>query len=172
MPEPKNVLVAVGATPTPKVPRQNYKSIRTKYNIPVGLFPTAQTDSEFFNSTIDYGLASDVLPHIYGFLKGVYHYSSPSSIQEIVDVFSMDDDIEIVTTDILVKKTASSAEFADYGHSEAISNLPFFVKDSIIDSVRFENSTEIFQKTLQNLVTRGKKIYHIGEPLLTEEINE
>tara|TARA_R110002020_G_scaffold429482_4_gene639061 strand:- start:285 stop:803 length:519 start_codon:yes stop_codon:yes gene_type:complete len=172
MSKPKNVLVAVGETPTPRLPRQDYKNITTKYNIPLGIMAPPQSDAEFFNSTIGYGLSGDVPRHIYGFLKGAYRYSSPSSIQEIVDVFSMDDDIEIVTTDILIKNPATNAEFTDYGHSEAIPNLPFFVRDSLIDSVSFENSNEIFHKVLQDLVSRGKKVYHIAEPLLTEEINE
>lgn len=172
MPEPQNVLVAVGAAPAPKLPRQNYEHIRTKYNFPLGVPPVVRTDADFFNFTIDQGTSSEQRPHIYGFLKGVYSYSSPSSLQQIVDVFNMHDEIEIVTTDVLVHKKASGASFIDYGHSENIPDEPFFVKYSIVEDLRFENAPDIFQKQLETLVRKGKKIYHIGEPLLTAEICE
>ena len=39
MSKSENVLVAVGASPAPKLPRQNYDNIVTKYNIAVGMPP-------------------------------------------------------------------------------------------------------------------------------------
>ena len=172
MSKSENVLVAVGASPAPKLPRQNYDNIVTKYNIAVGMPPAIMTDAAFFNLTIDEGAPPDYHPpHIYGFLKGGYSYSSPSSLQEIVNVFSMDDDIEIVNTDVLVKKAATGAEFVDHGHSEAVPDCSFFIRDSLIDKIRFEDSAQMFNKVLQSLVSEGKKIYHIGEPLLTAEIS-
>ena len=176
MSKSKKVLVAVGASPTPKLPRQKYDNIFTKYNMPFGMPPEIMADPVFFNQIIDRGIQIDQgiefnpPPSIYGFLKGGYCYSSPDSLQEIVDVFNIDDDIEIVVTDILVKKADVGAEFIDYGHSEAVPDLPFFIKDSLVNEVRFENSPEMFKKALESLVTKGKKIYHIGEPLLTSEI--
>jgi len=171
MPKSRRVLVAVGKNPIQKLPRQNYDNIVTKYNFPLGMPPSVLTDADFFNLTIEQGASFDPVPTIYGFLKGGYCYSSSSSLQEIVNVFIMDDDIEIVTTDILAKKLDNGAQFIEYGHSEAIPDLPFFIKDALIGNVRFENSTEIFKKALELLVKKGKKIYHIGEPLLTTEIS-
>jgi hypothetical protein len=174
MPKSKNVLVAVGAHPAPRLPRQNYiaEDIITRYNFPLGIGGVTQPDADFFNLTIDHGMLKEQCPDIYGFLKGSYSYSSPSSLQQIVDVFNMHDEIEIVTTDVMVHKKASGASFIDYGHSERIPNEPFFVKCSIIEGLRFENSPEIFKKPLEDLVRKGKRIYHIGEPLLTTEISE
>ena len=171
MPKSRRVLVAVGKSPIQKLPRQDYDNIVTKYNFPLGMPPSAMTDPDFFNDTIEKRASFGQHPSIYGFLKGGYRYASSSSLQEIVNVFDMDDDIEIVTTDILVKKLNTGAQFIEYGHSEAIPDLPFFVKDSIIDEIAFENSTEIFKSLLDSLVKKGKKIYHIGDPLLMEEIS-
>ena len=172
MPEPKSVVVAVGAGPALKLPRQNYENITTNYNFPVGIPSAVITDADFFNLTIHSGISGEKCFYIYGFLKGTYSYSSPSSLQQIVDIFNMDDEIEIVTTDVMVHKRASGASFIDYGHSENIPNEPFFVKYPIVEDLKFENSPEIFKKPLETLVRKGKKIYHIGEPLLTTEISE
>ena len=171
MSEPKNVLVAVGKGETPKLPRQNYENIFTKYNMPLGMPATAMSDPDFFNLTMSEGGGLERPPCILGFLKGNYSYASPSSVQKIVDLFSMDDDIEIVTTDVLVKKEKSGAHFTEYCHSEAILDLPFFIKNTIVEEVNFEDSAEIFKTTLNGLVGRGKKIYHMGEPLLVAEIH-
>jgi len=166
------VLVAVGKGETPKLPRQNYENIFTKYNMPFGMPATIMSDSDFFNLTMSKGGGLEQPPCILGFLKGNYSYSSPSSIQKIVDLFSMDDDIEIVTTDVLVNKVKSNAHFIEYSHSEAILDLPFFIRNTIVEEVRFEDSVEIFKTTLEGLVRRNsKKIYHIGEPLLVAEIH-
>jgi hypothetical protein len=171
MSEPKNVLVAVGKGETPKLPRQNYENIFTKYNMPVGLPAAIVPDHDFFNLTMSWRGDLEYPPYILGFLKGNYSYSSPSSVQKIVDLFSMDDDIEIVITDVLVKKIESNARFTEHGHSEAIPDLPFFIKNTLIEEVSFEDSAEIFKATLEGLVRKGKKIYHIGEPLLVAEIH-
>tara|TARA_R110000824_G_scaffold10866_1_gene47584 strand:+ start:72405 stop:72926 length:522 start_codon:yes stop_codon:yes gene_type:complete len=171
MSEPKNVLVAVGKGETPKLPRQNYENIFTKYNMPVGIAAATVPDHDFFNLTMSEGGGLEDAPYVLGFLKGNYSYSSPSSVQKIVDLFSMDDDIEIVTTDVLVSKVGNNARFIEHGHSEAISDLPFFIRNTIVEEVSFEDSAEIFKATLEELVQRrSKKIYHIGEPLLVAEI--
>ena len=82
----------------------------------------------------------------------------------------MDRDIEIVTTDSIVKKKSMGAEFIDYQHSEEINDVPFFVTSRLAKEITFESSSEMFKKPLEELVRLGKIIYHISEPLLTTEV--
>ena len=164
MPELKNVLVVVGAHPAPHLPKQKYENLVTLYN-EEGSIGVA-TDDEFFNKAI----REDSTADIYGFMKGGYYYSSPDSLQEIVDMFNMDRDIEIVTTDSIVKKKSMGAEFIDYQHSEEINDVPFFVTSRLAKEITFESSSEMFKKPLEELVRLGKIIYHIAEPLLTTEV--
>ena len=168
-----SVLVAVGANETPKLPRQNYEPrVHTIYNMPVAIGATTPEDHNFFNGVIQSDTIDGEVPNIYGFLKGNQSYSSPSSLQEIVGLFQLDPHVEIVTTDLLVKKISIDTEFIEYSHSEAINDCAFFVKSSLIDHVKFESNPEMFKGVLDSLVRQGKKIYHIAEPLLTAEFNE
>ena len=173
MPKLPSVLVAVGANETPKLPRQNYEPpVHTIYNMPVSIGATTPEDHNFFNGVIQSNTIDGEVPNIYGFLKGNHSYSSPSSLQEIVGLFQLHPHVEIVTTDLLVKRMSIGAEFIEYSHSEAINDCAFFVKSSLIDHVKFESSPEMFKEVLGSLVRQGKKIYHIAEPLLTAEFNE
>ena len=166
MSEPESVLVAVGAGPKPRIPKQNYENIVTKYNM-----APAGPDPAFFNLTIN-KIDPSAPPHICGFMRGNHFYSFPGAIQEIVDVFNSDEGIEIVTADTVVKKTQNGAEYVYYGHSEVIMDIPFFVRGSIAKSIEFKEHAEIFKEVLQSLVSNGRKIYHIGESLLTVEVHE
>ena len=166
MSEPKGVLVAVGAGPTPRIPKQNYENIVTKYN----MLPPVP-DPDFFNLTIN-KIDPSAPPHICGFMRGNHFYSFPGAIQEIVDVFNSDEGIEIVTADTVVKKVQNGAEYVSYGHSEVIIDTPFFVRGAIAKSIEFKEHAEIFKEVLQSLVSNGRKIYHIGESLLTVEVHE
>ena len=166
MPKLQNVLVCVGGHPTPHLPRQAYEELVTEYNAHTGM--GVLTDAEFFNSKIQEGSSAE----IYGFMPGGYYYSSAHSLQEIVDTLNMDDGIEIVTTDTVIKKKSVGAEFVEHQHSEEINNTAFFVTAKIAKQIAFDNkSGEMFKDCMGELVGMGNIVYHIAEPLLITEVS-
>jgi len=145
-----------------RLPKQDYPELRTLYNH-LGSLP----DHAFFNKTIK---DSPKNTDICGFAAPDYRYSEPSSIREIVDLFNIDDDIHAVVCDSLIKNQQTGSEFIEYGHSEDIRNIPFFVRRDLLHHIEFEDSPEMFKLCLRSLVRNGKKIYHIADPLLTKAL--
>ena len=164
MSEPPNVLIAVGNTANGEIPQQNYKNIFTEFNI--GSFNT-ESDADFYNTTIrtsstDEGSDFD----IYGFMPGNYKYTYDSSIQQIVDFFQRDDNIEIVICDIL--SINPSFNTYQYIHPQSLTNnIPFFIKKSIKNKIQFVNEKLLFQNQLNKLQQEGHTIFHIASPLIS-----
>ena len=158
----KKVLVSVGKGDMRR-PKQDYEELVTLFN---GHGLGTLSDAQFFNEKI---FTSPKNTDIYGFFDPRYSYSSASSLSEIVDLFNIGDHIHIVVADTLVKKPNVGAEFIEYGHSEDVPNLPFFIRGDLARSLVFEDCGEMFHKAIDSLVRSGKKIYHIASPLITAE---
>ena len=166
MPKLEKVMVCVGGHPSPHLPKQSYESLVTEYNVHVGI--KVLTDPQLFNKNLSEYSDAD----IYGFMPGNYYYSSRESLQQIVDVFNMGNDMEVITADTIIKKKSLGAEFIEYHHSEEIYNAPFFVTAKIAKEVQFEQkSGEMFKDYMTELVRRGNMIYHIADPLFTAEMS-
>ena len=165
-----NILVAVGASEVGHVPQQTYENIFTKYNMEM----PSSSDADFFNNIAQNNMSiQDVSDFdIYGFIPGKCKYTYDYSIQQIVDFFQKDQNVEIVICDYL--DIYNQFKVHQYTHPSKIVNIPFFIRNSIRNQLNFtDNENSIFQ---QQLVELQKKhiIFHIGEPLLSlvQEGNE
>lgn len=157
MPESPRFLVGVGLSKSPSTPTQNYKRLRTRFNVP-GL--GGSQDKDFYNSIIKEEEKYD----IYGFMGGECKYTYNYSIQFIADFFQKHEDIKIVVCDILYNRKLF--QHHQYNHPQAAKNIPFFVKEDVLKDINFTNQKEPLQDQLQAL----KKIYtifHIASPLIS-----
>ena len=164
MSESPNVLIAVGNTTEREIPQQDYKNIVTKFNI--ASFNTG-SDADFYNTTIQAPSTEGVSDfYIYGFMPGNYKYTYDSSIQQIVDFFQRDDNIETVVCDIL--SINPSFKTYQYIHPQSLTNnVPFFIKKSIKNKIQFVNEKLLFQNQLNKLQQEGHIIFHIASPLIS-----
>ena len=164
MSESPNVLIAVGNTTEGEIPQQNYKNIFTEFNI--ASFNT-ESDADFYNTTIQAPSTEGVSDfYIYGFMPGNYKYTYDSSIQQIVDFFQRDDNIETVVCDIL--SINPSFKTYQYIHPHSLTNnVPFFIKKSIKNKIQFVNEKLLFQNQLNKLQQEGHIIFHIASPLIS-----
>ena len=164
MSESPNVLIAVGNTTEREIPQQDYKNIVTKFNI--ASFNT-ESDADFYNTTIQAPSTEGVSDfYIYGFMPGNYKYTYDSSIQQIVDFFQRDDNIETVVCDIL--SINPSFKTYQYIHPQSLTNnVHFFIKKSIKNKIQFVNEKLLFQNQLNKLQQEGHIIFHIASPLIS-----
>ena len=164
MSESPNVLIAVGNTTEREIPQQDYKNIVTKFNI--ASFNTG-ADADFYNTTIQAPSTEGVSDfYIYGFMPGNYKYTYDSSIQQIVDFFQRDDNIETVVCDIL--SINPSFKTYQYIHPQSLTNnVHFFIKKSIKNKIQFVNEKLLFQNQLNKLQQEGHIIFHIATPLIS-----
>lgn len=170
MSEPKNVMVCVGGGKNPKIPRQSYNShLFTRYNIGMD----AMGEADFYNLGIRRGIPKNPDKHIfiYGFINSRYSYVDENSIREIVSFFERDEDIQVVTSDILIRTDIDGVEHLSHRciHMSDLPNVPFFVRDSAAKSLNFSQGDSIFEKQLKNLQASGHIIFHIAKPLLVAE---
>tara|TARA_R100000306_G_C4376625_1_gene142199 strand:- start:460 stop:966 length:507 start_codon:yes stop_codon:yes gene_type:complete len=155
------VLIAVGNSPKPKLPKQNYKNVFTKYNIGALQVP----DSHFYNKTIqDPDIPDQNSFDIYGFLPGNAYYTNSNSIQQIVSFFNQHKDIEIITCDINVVHKRFKRTL--YVQPQVANDIPFFVRSSVINKINFVNEPPIFQHQLERLKSEYI-IFHIATPLIS-----
>lgn len=160
-----NVLVTVGSSSSPKLPKQDYDSIHTKYNIG----PPA-SDGAFFNKSVlerqsgtkDF---DNIDTLIYGFFTGKTSFTENTSLQKIVSFFQKSDLIDIVVCDFIVKKNGFDSYC--YTHYSDDANIPFFIHARAIHLINFTNSSLVLQKQLQDIRNKGCPFFHIAEPLLT-----
>lgn len=161
MPESPSVLVAVGSSRTPKLPKQSYSHIFTKYNI--STIPVA--DAHFYNKTVQSPEVPDKTSFdIYGFLPGNASYTHQDSIQQIVDFFYTHPHIEVVTCDMLVCNDIFKSN--RYVQPQAPNDIPFFIKESCLSKINFINKPPIFQSQLDVLKSEYI-IFHIASPLIS-----
>ena len=168
-----NVLIGVGNNPQPKIPKQKYTNLFTEYNISSLL--EVESDAMFFNR-IAANNTPDAIPNdidIYGFMEGAWSYTEENAIQKVVDFFQQDNSIEILICDVLIDK-------GEYQAPQYISpftiqnNIPFFVKQSIVNKINFVNQPNFMLNQLQRLQSEHV-IFHIAAPLLSlthREMNE
>lgn len=169
MPQSPNVLIATGIG---HIPQQDYANIFTKYNL-------GESDAEFYNKmtqiksikefSADEITPSDPSQHyefdIYGFMSGSCKYTYSHSIKQIVNFFQRNDRIEIVTCDILnINDVYKYYQYVHPGSSE--NDVPFFVRSSIIDKIKFVDSDTIFKNQLNSL-QQSHIVFHIAEPLIS-----
>ena len=157
MPESPKFLVGVGLSKSPSTPNQNYKRLRTSFNVP-GL--GGSQDKDFYNSIIKGEEKYD----IYGFMGGECKYTYDYSIQSIADFFQKHEDIKIVVCDTL--RHYKLFQHHQYNHPQTSQNIPFFVKEDVVKNMNFVNQKTPLQDQLQAL----KKIYtifHIASPLIS-----
>ena len=161
MSEPPSVLVAVGSSPNPKLPKQSYSHIFTKYNI--STIPVA--DAHFFNKTVQSPEVPDKTSFdIYGFLPGNAYYTHEDSIQEIVNFFYSHPNIEVVTCDMLVCNNIFTSN--RYIQPQAPNDIPFFIKESCLSKINFINKQPVFQSQLE-VLKQDRIIFHIASPLIS-----
>ena len=160
-----NVLVTVGSSSSPKLPKQDYDNIHTKYNIG----PPA-SDGSFFNKSVlerrssstDFDSADTLL---YGFFSGKASFTENTSLQKIVSFFQKSDLIDVVVCDFIVKKNGFDSYL--YTHYSDESDIPFFVHARAIHLVNFSNGPSIYQKQIQDIRSKGCPVFHLAEPVLT-----
>jgi hypothetical protein len=170
MPKPKNVMVCMYGDTNPTVPRQSYNdNLFTRYN----LGTPKLSESDFYNLCIRDGIpnAPEKPISIYGFMNTRYSYADANSISEVVSLFEMDDNIQIVTSDVLVRRNTDGVEYLMYRyvHVSDLPNVPFFVRDSAIPSLNFMQEDAALEQQMKRLHTSGHIIFHIAKPLLIAE---
>ena len=168
MPESPNILVAVGKSKKGHIPQQTYENIFTKFN--VNSF-SKLSDGGFYNTIAhgDVSIQGTSNFDIYGFMPGNYKYTYDYSIQKIVDFFQKSDQIEIVICDVVDEHSFFEETFKSYQyiHPLTIANIPFFIKSSIKDKIKFKDETPLLQNQLKTLQQDGHIIFHIAEPLMS-----
>ena len=173
MPQSPNVLIATGIG---HIPEQDYANIFTKYNL-------GESDAEFYNRIAQIKSVKDVMEgkemtpsdpsqhyefDIYGFMPGNCKYTYKHSIRQIVNFFQRDEKIEVVVCDIMNENDAYNNHQYIHPGSKDI-NIPFFIKSSVTDKIKFTNEDLIFQNQL-NILQSNHIIFHIAEPLISTTI--
>ena len=160
-----NVLVTVGSSSSPKLPKQDYDNVHTKYNIGP---PTS--DGAFFNkSVLERRSASTDFDNtdtlLYGFFSGKTSFTEKTSLQKIVSFFQKSDLIHVAVCDFIVKQNGYDSY--RYTHYSEEANIPFFIHARAIHLVNFSNGPSVFQKQIQDIRNKGCPLFHIAEPILT-----
>jgi len=165
MSQSPNVLIAVGKSDKGSIPQQTYDNLFTEFNLE-GI-TSVGNDADFYNVTIRKPSTQGVSNFlIYGFMPPNYRYTDKDSIQQIVDFFLRDDRIAIVVCDLLnVYPTFTSPR---YIHPQSpTNNIPFFIRNTIVDKIQFTDSKVLFQEQLNNLRQEGNIVFHIADPLIS-----
>ena len=163
MPQSPNVIVTVGSGPSPKLPRQDYENIVTKYNI-----GPLESNGSFFNKSVSEGASSDAATRdstIYGFFSGNTSFTNKTSLQKIVSFFQQSDLIDVVICDFVVKQNGFDSYL--YTHPLTTVDIPFFIHARAVQHINFPNNPFIFQTQIQIMRTIKCPIFHIAQPLLT-----
>ena len=150
-------LVGVGISKSPSVPDQNYKELRTRFNI--GGFG-GNLDKDFYNKIIKEKEKSD----IYGFMGGECKYTYDYSIQYIADFFQKHNDIKVVVCDVL--HTRKLFQCNQYNHPQVPKNIPFFVRESVLTDINFTSQEAPLQHQLETL-KKTYTIFHIAFSLIS-----
>lgn len=157
MPKSPKFLVGVGLSKSLPIPDQNYKGLRTRFNIPsLG----SSLDKDFYNRIIKEEEKSD----IYGFMGGECKYTYDYSIQHIANFFQKHEDVKVVVCDTLHNRKLF--QHHQYNHPQSAKDIPFFVKEDVLKDINFVNQETPLQDQLRAL----KKIYtifHIASPLIS-----
>ena len=149
MPQSPNVLVAVGQGSRGYIPQQSYSNLFTEFNTDVGAFSSTQGKSDF---------------DIYGFMPNNYEYTTDSSVQTIVDFFQQDPNINLVVCDIL--NLYPQFTTYNYVHPNNTNNIPFFIRQNLVDQIGFVNESLLLQEQLHRL-KQNNIIFHIAKPLIS-----
>jgi len=163
MSQPPNVIVTVGSGRSPKIPKQDYENILTKYN--VGPFAP---DGTFFNKSVSEGTSADAATRdstIYGFFSGKTSFTNKTSLQKIVSFFQQSDLIDVVICDFVVKQNGFDSYL--YTHPLTTADIPFFIHARAAHQINFPNNPFMFQTQIQRMRTVNCPIFHIAQPLLT-----
>ena len=163
MSESPSVRVAVGAQATSKLLQQDYDNISTEYN------EGTASDSSFYNQIVHNSkMVTQIADDIYGFMPGAYDYTNTHSMGAIVDFFNKNKHIEMVICDIIIRTPVFDSIL--YTHPDAPKNIPFFVRQSMINGIEFDTTIEdaILQRQLEQLRAAGRILFHIAKPLLVQ----
>ena len=163
MPKLESVVVAVGLSPNPQLPKQDHEELITKFNYSGGL--TSLSDVDFFNSIARHQEGYD----IYGFIPGPIQYSSSRSIQKIVNFFNKHEGIGVIVSDFIERNP--SYDLPVYIHPMQVNNIPFFIRGSLINQIDFKDENNFLASQIDRLRQNGNVIFHIAEPLLAAEIS-
>jgi len=173
MPQSPNVLIATGMSEHGHIPQQDYANLFTKYNL------EGSSDADFYNKMVQLKsienfsenkiTPSDPSQHyefdIYGFLPANCKYTYTHSIRQIVNFFQRHEKVELVICDIIEQNNAY--QHYQYIHSASPqNNIPFFIRNSVVNNIEFKNEDPIFQNQL-NILKQKYIIFHIAEPLIT-----
>ena len=165
MSQSPNVLVAVGKSDKGSIPQQTYENLFTEFNMD-GI-ASLGNDATFYNVSINKPSTQGVSDFlIYGFMPPNYSYTFKHSIQQIVDFFLRDDRIAVVVCDLLnVYPTFTSRQ---YIHPQSpTTNIPFFIRNTIVDKIQFTDSKLLFQEQVNKLRQEGNIVFHIADPLIS-----
>ena len=162
MPKSPSVLVAVGRSKKGHIPQQSYEDIVTEYNL--GTVPCS--DASFYNRIAKSKVTMEDTSNfcIYGFMPGYCRYTYDSSIEKIVNLFQKNDKVEFVISDYIEKN--HMFDVRKYIHPGDIGNVPFFVRDSVINKINFLEEDLLFKTQIAKL-QQEHILFHIAEPLIS-----
>lgn len=165
MPQSPNVLVAVGQGSRGYIPQQSYSNLFTEFNTDVGAFSSFDNDANFYNTKIRTPSTQGKSDFdIYGFMPNNYEYTTDSSVQTIVDFFQQDPNINLVVCDIL--NLYPQFTTYNYVHPNNTNNIPFFIRQNLVDQIGFVNESLLLQEQLHRL-KQNNIIFHIAKPLIS-----
>ena len=165
MSQSPNVLVAVGQSDKGSIPQQTYENLFTEFNLD-GL-ASFGNDATFYNVSLNKPSTQGVSDFlIYGFMPPNYSYTFEHSKQQVVDFFLRDDRITVAVCDVLSVYPNFTSH--TYIHPQSpTNNIPFFIRNSIVDKIKFVDDKLLFQTQLNKLREEEHIVFHIADPLIS-----
>tara|TARA_R110000824_G_scaffold253617_2_gene442610 strand:- start:4922 stop:5428 length:507 start_codon:yes stop_codon:yes gene_type:complete len=155
------VVVIVSGSQSNIIQPQIYTNLSIVYN-PSDVV-SEKSEADFYNSVIQ--TSNYDSNSIYGFLSAHTNLNYENSVTRIVDFFQRNEHINIVVCDM----ATPYGGFDSYQHvhpNMIHTNIPFFIRGSILNKLKFSDKDNILQQALIRLIEMNQIIFHIAEPLI------